>query len=172
LAGLAVHQISPTPSTVDKGSLVWLGAAGKPHPAVTVLLAPPWQRAWAASGEKEPWYIVSHAGLASSWVGASVVIALAALRARSQPAGATATATEKSAGRTLLQWGLLSAAIGLAALLFPGAPNIVGGLVGWALVVLARPRRSVLLAASLAAAACVLVASAPSLFGLPPLSSW
>ncbi|MFJ9033077.1 DUF6185 family protein [Streptomyces sp. NPDC102274] len=188
LAGLAAHQVSPTPSTVGKGKLVWRGTAGKPRPAVTVLLAPPWQRAWAASGAVEPWHIVSHAGLASSWVGASVLIALAALRARGQPAGTTPAATEQSAGRSLLQWGLLSAAIGVAVLLFTGTPNVItavmgrpgwwdydkrwqvliGALAGWALVVLARPRRSMLVAASLAAAGCVLVASAPSLFGLPP----
>lgn len=172
VGGLDVLQFSPVPESAGNGKLVWGDPAGV-HPPITMRIKVPWQRAWAASAATEPWKIASDAGLASLYLGASLVIVLAALRAPGHPTGETATELEKSAARWLLRWGLLSGAIGLVVLLlFPRWDGgrwegVIGVLCGWALVFFARPRRSVALAASVVAVVGVLLESVPALFGLP-----
>lgn len=175
VGGIDVLHFSPTPKSVHNGKLLWGDPAGPhpPIPPITVRLKVPWQRAWAASATNEPWKIISDAGQASLWLGASVVITLAALRARSYPSGAVTTELEAGAARWLLRWGLLSGAIGLLVLLLfqhwgeKHWVGVIGVLSGWALVFFARPRRSVLLAASVAAMAGVLLEAAPGLFDQP-----
>ncbi|MFB7668259.1 DUF6185 family protein [Kitasatospora sp. NPDC056138] len=190
LGGLAAFEVTPTPSAVDSDDLVWsgLGQPGGPNTAVTVQLVPPWQRALAtANTSSEGWRVVNAAGQTTWWVGTSAVIVVAALRARRQPAGAVASALERSSSGALLRWGLLNAVIGLMILLLyrliPDAARavdlpgpwgyeqrwqvLIGVLAGWALAISARPRASVLLAVSLAAVAGSLVAVLPGLFGLP-----
>ncbi|MFI0709896.1 DUF6185 family protein [Streptomyces inhibens] len=194
LGGLGASKVSPRPSTANNGHLVWTGL-GKPaarDPMVTVQVLPPWQRAWAATGktpEPEPMLVVNAAGVTTWWVGTSIAIVWAALWARRQPAGPQLTELEKSSSTALWRWGLLKAALGVMVLLLykamqktaeavthptPGWLDyrnwqvLIGILASWLLVVSARPRKSVLLAASLVAAGAGLVAAVPSLFGLPP----
>ncbi|UKY53634.1 DUF6185 family protein [Streptomyces inhibens] len=194
LGGLGASKVSPRPSTANNGHLVWTGL-GKPaarDPMVTVEVSPPWRRAWAAGGrdDTEPLLVTNAAGVTTWWVGASIVIVLAALRARRQPASPQLTELEKSSSTALWRWGLIQAALGVLLLLLYKAieniaeavtdhpptwvgygyrwPVLIGILAGWLLVVSARPRKSVLLAASLVAAGAGLVAAVPSLFGLPP----
>ncbi|KJK57679.1 DUF6185 family protein [Saccharothrix sp. ST-888] len=190
LGGLDAFEVAPTPTAVDSENLVWsgLGQPGGPSTAVTVQLVPPWQRALATANTSRGWRVVNAAGLAAWWAGTSAVIVVAAVRARRQPAGAVATPVERSSSGALLRWGLLNAVVGvmilLLYLLIPDAAKavgepgpwgderrwqvLIGVLTGWALTVTARPRASVLLAASLTAVAGTLVAVLPGLFGLPP----
>ncbi|GAA1913728.1 hypothetical protein GCM10009753_52460 [Streptantibioticus ferralitis] len=193
LGGLNAFKVSPRPSEDSNGTLVWdgLGQPRGPSQMVTVQMVPPWERAWAAtSTNSEPWLVVNAAGEATWWVGTSAVVVIAALRARRQPAdGQRATELEFSSGNALLRWGLVNAVMGLVILLLYktildttratiGTPRwlgyeqrwpiLIGLLVGWALTASARPRRPVLLAASLVAVVGGLAVALPSLFGLPP----
>ncbi|WP_414166707.1 DUF6185 family protein [Streptoverticillium reticulum] len=188
LGGLDVSQVSPRPSTVGNGHLVWTGLT--PDRKVTVRVAPPWQRAWTAknSSQTAPWLVASAAGETTWWLGTSAVVVFAALRARRQPAGDELTELEQSSSTALLRWGLVKAAMGVTILLLyrlvvnlttvtGGTPHwlsdvarwqtLIGFLAAWILAVSARPRLPALLACSLAAAAGALVAAAPPLFGLP-----
>lgn len=188
LGGLDVSRVSPRPSTAGHGHLVWTGLA--PDRKVTVQVAPPWQRAWAArnSSETAPWLVANAAGETTWWLGTSAAVIFAALRARRQPTGDKLTELEKSSSTALLRWGLTKAAAGMTILLLyrlvvdltgltGGTPHwlrdgvrwqtLIGFLVSWGLAITARPRKSVLTACSLAAAAGGLVAAVPSLFGLP-----
>ncbi|WP_086566273.1 DUF6185 family protein [Streptomyces alboverticillatus] len=197
LGGLDASQVTPRPSGADQGHLTWsgLGRTGAAGPRVTVQVIPPWQRAWAAtSASSQPWLVANAAGMTTWWVGTSIVVILAALRARRQPAGPELTELEKSSSAALWWWGALKAVLGVMILLFYRAvlntadlladkppawldysmrwPVLIGVLAGWLLVVSARPRRTVLVAATLVAAAAALVAAEPSLFGLPaPLAT-
>ncbi|MGP8297784.1 DUF6185 family protein [Streptomyces inhibens] len=225
LGGLGASKVSPRPSTAKNEHLVWTGLRrpAAREPMVTVEVSPPWQRAWAATAKgTEPLLVVNAAGVTTWWIATSIVIVLAALwarrqpagrqltelekssstalwrwgllkatlRARRQPADSQLTELEKSSSTALWRWGLLKATLGLMVLLLykamqktaeavthptPGWLDynlrwqvLIGILAGWLLVVSARPRKSVLLAASLVAAAAGLVAAVPSLFGLPP----
>ncbi|MEV5240095.1 DUF6185 family protein [Streptomyces cinnamoneus] len=166
-------------------------AGARAGPMVTVRVIPPWQRAWAAtSGSSEPWLVANAAGMTTWWVGSSLVIVLAALRARRQPAGPELTEPEKSSSTALWWWGMSKALLGVMVLLLFKAtlniakavtspipawlghtmrwPVLIGVVAGWLLVATARPRRSVLVASSVLAAAAGLVAAVPSLVGLPP----
>ncbi|GAA2226806.1 hypothetical protein GCM10010430_02490 [Kitasatospora cystarginea] len=185
--GLNVSEVSPMPPVAGDGSLVWngIGPSGGLRPTVTVEMVPSWQRAWAASTDTDPWRVVNAAGQTVSWVGTSAAVMLAALWARRRQADTADTVVERGSFRALMQWALLSAVIGLVLMLLfnlfldgAKAPTdlwsgrqhwqaLLGILIGWALVVLARPRWSLLLAATLVAAAGALVAVRPSLFGLP-----
>ncbi len=193
LGGLAASRVTPRPSKADSGHLEWT-ALGQPRtggPMVTVDVLPPWQRAWAAtSGSSEPWLVANAAGMTTWWVGSSIVIVAAALRARRQPAGPALTEPENSSSTDLWWWGVLKALLGVMVLLLYKAmltiteavsddppawlgysmrwSVLIGVVAGWLLVVSARPRKSVVVAASLVAAAAALVAATPSLFGLPP----
>ncbi|GHG61618.1 DUF6185 family protein [Streptomyces griseocarneus] len=196
--GLDASEVTPRPSAAENGQLVWTGvgqSATPGGPMVTVRVIPPWQRAWAAtSASSEPWLIANAAGMTTWWVGSSIVMALAALRARRQPAGPELTELEKSSSGALWWWAVLKAVLGVMVLLLYKAilntagfvadeppdwlgysmrwPVLIGVLGGWLLVVTARPRRSVTVAATLVAAAAALVAAVPSLFGLPePLAT-
>ncbi|MGW3071325.1 DUF6185 family protein [Kitasatospora sp. NPDC001132] len=183
LGGLEALRVVPEPSTAGQGRMMWadLGRPQGASPLLTVQVAPPWQRAWAAvSGKIAPFLVSNKIGQAAWWLVISAVVAVAALRARRRPAHAEATGVDSVAtgleicsSTALLQWGVVSAVIILTFLLPQYAfleqhwMVLTGILVGWALTATARPRRSVLLAASLVAAAGGLVATWPSLFGLP-----
>ncbi|MFE7524753.1 DUF6185 family protein [Kitasatospora sp. NPDC057542] len=176
LGGLEASSMTPEPSTAGNGSMVW----SDPDPPqassslMMVQVAPPWQRAWAAvSSNDAPLLVSNKIGQATWWVVISAIVAVAALRARRRPAHDEATALEIRSSTVLLQWGVASAVIILTfllpqyALLDQRWMILTGILVGWALTATARPKRSVLLAASLVAAAGGLVAAWPSLFSLP-----
>ncbi|MFF4159271.1 DUF6185 family protein [Streptomyces sp. NPDC001678] len=187
LGGLGAKKVAPMPSNASNGSMVWtgLGASAGSRPMVTVRMKPPWQRGWAGSDDAATLLVTNAAGVTAWWLGTSVVIILAALRARRQPAGPELTALERNSGTALWQWGVLKAVLGVMVLLLfkailgivkvpgPERPSwtgdsvFIGLLAGWLLVVTARPRRSFLVASSVIAAAAGLVAMAPSRFGLP-----
>ncbi|MEU3878227.1 DUF6185 family protein, partial [Streptomyces sp. NPDC029704] len=193
LGGLNTTTVTPMPATAGNGHLVWTGlhgAAGR-APVVTVKVAPPWQRAWTAiNASSEPWLVANAAGMTTWWVGTSIVLVLAALRARRQPAGPQLSELEHSSSTALWRWGVLKAVLGVMILLLykvivdavdaavqrpPGWlgfavrwPVLIGAVAGWLLVVSARPKRSVLVASSAVAAVAVAVAVAPSLLGLSP----
>ncbi|MCC3777885.1 DUF6185 family protein, partial [Streptomyces sp. UNOB3_S3] len=187
LGGLDANKFNPMPSTASNGRMVWtgLGASAGSRPMVAVQVVPPWQRGWAASDDAATLLVANAAGVTAWWLGTSVVIVLAALRARRQPAGPELTALERNSGTALWQWGLLKAVLGVMVLLlfktilavvdvpalkrpdWIGDSVLIGILAGWLLVVTSRPRRSFLVASSVIAVAAGLVAMAPSLFGLP-----
>ncbi|MFI9722150.1 DUF6185 family protein [Streptomyces sp. NPDC052396] len=192
LGGLDATKVTPRPSKDIAGQLIWepLTHSRGPGQPVRVQLIPPWQRVWTVtSSSSESWLLTNAAGMTTWWVGGSAVVVFAALRARRQPVGLEATPLELSSSTALLRWGVLKAALGVLVLLLYKAvldltkamtaapdwleytfrwPILLGVLVGWALVWTARPRRPVLLAASLVAVTGGLVAAVPGLFGLPP----
>lgn len=176
LGGLEASSVAPEPSTAGNGTMRW-GDPDRPQESsslLTVRVAPPWQRAWAAVSGKSAFLVSNKIGMAAWWVAMSAIVALAALRARRRPAHIEATGLEIRSSTVLLQWGLVSAVVSLTFLppqyTLLGQDRwkiLIGILVGWALTATARPKRSVLLAASLVAAVGGLVAGWPSLFGLP-----
>ncbi|MEU3354454.1 DUF6185 family protein [Streptomyces sp. NPDC037389] len=185
--GLGASKVAPMPSGESNGRMVWtgLGASAGPRPMVSVQMVPPWQRGWAASDTTATLLVANAVGVTTWWLGTSVVIVLAALRARRQPAGPELTGLERNSGTTLWQWGVLKAVLGVMVLLlykvilavvdvpalkrpdWIGDSVLIGLLAGWLFVVTARPRRSFVVASSVVASAAGLVAMAPSLFGLP-----
>ncbi|MFE5582662.1 DUF6185 family protein [Kitasatospora sp. NPDC056531] len=175
LGGLEASSVVPEPSTAGNGIMRW-GDPDRPQEPGSLLavrVAPPWQRAWAAVSGRSAFLVSNKIGQATWWVVVSVIVVVAALRARRRPAHTEATGLEVCSSTVLLQWGVISAVISLTflppqyALLSQRWMILIGFLVGWALTATARPNRSVLLAASLVAAAGGLVAGWPSLFGLP-----
>ncbi|MBO1413556.1 DUF6185 family protein [Streptomyces sp. FH025] len=185
LGGLDAFEVSPTPQALDSAGIVWtgLGPPGDQDPVVAVRVVPRWQRAWTANAGTEPFLGINRGALAAWWVATSMVVVAAARRARRPPTDGEVTTLQNRSSAALTRWGLLTAVMGLALLLYTEvleavAPRwlgyesrwqiLLGLLVGWVLLALARPRRSVVLAASLVAAAGALVAALPSLFGLPP----
>ncbi|MFD8996290.1 DUF6185 family protein [Streptomyces abikoensis] len=192
LGGLATSQVTPRPAQADSANLLWrdLGPPGPQGSTVTVQLVPPWQRAWVAtSSSSEPWLVANAAGMTTWWLGAAGIIVFAALQARRWPAGSETTALQDGSSAALLRWGLLKAVLGVLVLLLYKMvldsaralkiaptwlgyefrwPALVGFLAAWTLVVTARPRNTVLAAATVLTLVGGLVAAAPSLFGLPP----
>ncbi|MFI0915158.1 DUF6185 family protein [Streptomyces abikoensis] len=192
LGGLATSQVTPRPAQADSANLLWrdLGPPGPQGSTVTVQLVPPWQRAWVAtSSSSEPWLVANAAGMTTWWLGAAGIIVFAALQARRWPAGPGTTDLQDGSSTALLRWGLLKAVLGVLVLLLYKMvldsaralkiapawlgyelrwPVLVGFLAAWTLIATARPRNTVLAAATALTLAGGLVAAAPSLFGLPP----
>lgn len=153
LGGLDAERISEPASSTDGNSLVW---TEKPARGVEVDVDPPWQRALALRNKQSLW---STAGIASWWVCASVVIALAALRVpRPNSPGVPGGPGEHSRRglggcvdsptQVVLQWAVLSAAVALTVLLLISRPVIpiepelrahISLATGLALVLVARP---------------------------------
>ncbi|MEV4743294.1 DUF6185 family protein [Streptomyces sp. NPDC049555] len=193
LGGLGTAAVTPKPATAGSGHLVWTGLHGSAGhaPVVTVKVTPPWQRAWTAiNTNSEPWLVANAAGMTTWWVGTSIVLVLAALRALRQPAGPQLSDLEHSSSTALWRWGVLKAALGVMILLLYKVivdavhaavsrppdwlgftmrwPVLIGAVAGWLLVVTARPKRSVLVASSAVAAVAVAVTVTPPLLGLAP----
>ncbi|MEU1820300.1 DUF6185 family protein, partial [Streptomyces roseifaciens] len=153
LGGLNAERISEPASSADGNSLVW---TEKPARGVEVDVDPPWQRALALRNKQSLW---STAGIASWWVCASVVIALAALRVPrpNSPSGSGGPRRHArrrfgrcvdSPTQVVLQWAVLSAAVALTVLLLISRPVIpieptwralISLATGLALVLVARP---------------------------------
>ncbi|UXY25105.1 DUF6185 family protein (plasmid) [Streptomyces cynarae] len=136
LGGLNTGNIKRPAVSASKNSLVW---AAQPPQNVEVDVDPPWQRTLALHTEQSFWSTV---GVASWWVCASAVIALAALRLRRkalsdqsgqnerdvqvstfQVSGANKRCHESS-GKALFHWSGLSTAVALAVLLLISHPVI------------------------------------------------
>ncbi|MEU1164412.1 DUF6185 family protein [Streptomyces sp. NPDC005921] len=110
----------------------------------------PWKRSWVLAYDDSRW---SSVGVATWWVCASVVIALAARHQRSAVPGAQDGGAVTADGgradnpaRALLQWALLSGAVAVILVLVLSQPHVssrwrtLGCLVtGWTLVLVARP---------------------------------
>ncbi|MFI1868531.1 DUF6185 family protein [Streptomyces jumonjinensis] len=158
LGGLGTTHISPEPSSVKDGELVW--ATGK-SPGIRVDVDPPWQRYFVLT---HFWLLLSNVGVASWWVCASVVMALAAVRAlprrpssAEDESGSASRSFRRLAGgigralhnegprQAVLYWAVLSAAVVLTLLLLmkeiesPSWRALIGIATGLALVLVARP---------------------------------
>ncbi|BCM69291.1 MULTISPECIES: DUF6185 family protein [Streptomyces] len=163
LGGLDFNDLTGRASSSTETDVFW--KEKKPED-VQVQVDPPWQRRLPVTLEESPWIT---AGIASWWVCASVLIAVAAIRVkRAEAAAVRQTARqppEGMAGRqpavgvsdtdqrrvtrfthTLLEWAGLSAGVALALLLFVQEPDFspaTGALLyipaGLALLLAARP---------------------------------
>ncbi|MGW7260038.1 DUF6185 family protein [Streptomyces sp. NPDC054834] len=108
LSGLNFNDLSGRASSASAETLAW---SNQLPGSVRIDVDLPWQRSLALSltGSGSPLW--SSAGIASWWVCASAVIALAALRAKRRRPGADSLTT------TLVHWTALSAAVALTLLL-------------------------------------------------------
>ncbi|MEU4211927.1 DUF6185 family protein [Streptomyces sp. NPDC026206] len=185
---------APAASSTNKESRVWSGRKALDD----VKIVPPQDLALGLS-RRFAW--IGSLGVLSWWVCASIVIAWSAwpfLRPdKRKPNGSSETAASRIVARTVLQWAVLSAALGLTLLLLlhpsPSSPSVnrwralVGISSGFTLALLAQPwlswnqepngshrgpkrRKMVVVATSVATAAAIglLVTLAPHRFGLPP----
>ncbi|MEU5599823.1 DUF6185 family protein [Streptomyces sp. NPDC020298] len=148
LSGLDFNDLSDRASSVSSDTLTW---SGQFPSSVRIDVDLPWQRSLALSltGSGSPLW--SSVAIASWWVCASAVIALAALRAqRKQPAAGPRVPQEPPRGRaltqTLVYWTLLNVAVALTLLLLIQLQGISArwhALIcipaGWALVLAACP---------------------------------
>ncbi|WP_330337960.1 DUF6185 family protein [Streptomyces sp. NBC_00557] len=158
LGGLRFNDLSEQAWSSSEDDLVWKNQVpGK----VAVAVDLPWQRTLAEELGRSA---LSTAGVASWWVGASIVIVLAALRTRRADAvagrgtvpeapGAQQVRARVAAGtgdlspvQTMLQWAVLSAAIALTLLLLasqshlsPRSHALLFIPAGVALILVARP---------------------------------
>lgn len=163
LDGLGFSDLVERASSSTENELVWKNRLPQ---EVQVEVDPPWQRRLTVTLAQSLW---ATAGIASWWVCASVLIAVAALRARRtgtaaahgppprppvgevarQPAADvpdTDTGHGTSFTRTLLEWAVLSGAVALALLLLvpqqgvtPRSYAVLCIPAGLALVLVARP---------------------------------
>ncbi|MER5529684.1 DUF6185 family protein [Streptomyces sp. NPDC002677] len=161
LGGLGFSDLVERASSSTEHALVWTNRFPQ---EVQVKVDPPWQRRLAATLTQSLW---GTAGVASWWVCASVLIAVAALRARRTGTAAahgtpppppvgdvarqqaadipdTDTGHSTSFTRTLLEWAVLSGAIALALLVpqqgaTPRSYAVLCIFAGLALVLVARP---------------------------------
>ncbi|MGW5609532.1 DUF6185 family protein [Streptomyces sp. NPDC003753] len=160
LGGLRTAYISQQASSTSEKSLVW---RDKPPSDVTVDVEPPWQRTLALHSEQSFWSTV---GIASWWVCASAVIALAAFRlpwrspspeSGSAERGAHGSAWQvsepnskgsESLAKALVQWAGLSVAVALMVVLLIAHPvisvappwrTVISIAAGLTLVLVARP---------------------------------
>ncbi|GAA2796516.1 DUF6185 family protein [Kitasatospora sp. CM 4170] len=171
--GIDVTRLRVAPSESDSETLAWLTPAGSQAPAVELYLLPPWQQKVAASAADPPWRQLSSVGGLAWWLGVSLLAMIAARRAVLE----STSPTGSSAGRTLLHWGGISAAVAVLLFLVSGLSlrDLADGRgdsllclgTGWVLVLLARPGVRTGLAISLAGAGALLVVGVPELFGLP-----
>lgn len=194
LSGFNFNDLSNRASSASANTLAW----DQQFPgSVRIDVDLPWQRSLALSltGSGSPLW--SSLGVASWWLSASAVIALAALRAQRrrdprEQAGSPGNGRRDSLTTTLVHWAALSAAVALTLLLvnqWSGIPTRYRALIclpaGLALVLVARPwhrdvsgttapdgarhrqARTVVTTASSVAAVGLLVIFAHDLFGLP-----
>ncbi|MFF4399180.1 DUF6185 family protein [Streptomyces sp. NPDC001480] len=148
LSDLNFDDLSGRASSASSNSLAW---SNQFPSSVRIDVDLPWQRSLALSltGSGSPLW--SSAAIASWWVCASAVIALAALRAqRTQPANGRRAPQQPPRGRaltqTLVYWTLLNVAVAVTLLLLIQLPGISArwhALIcipaGWALVLAACP---------------------------------
>ncbi|MER5934777.1 DUF6185 family protein [Streptomyces sp. NPDC002054] len=156
LGGLDAAVISPEPMSLKEGVLEW------PEPQtldIAVDVDPPWQRYFTLTSA---WQLATTVGVISWWVAASVVMALAAIRAlpqagnAAQEPGRTDTFSRRPAGgrgrgfnegpkEAVLYWAVLSAAVILTLrmpmkeIASPSWRALIGIAAGLALVLVARP---------------------------------
>lgn len=163
LDGLGFSDLVERASSSTENELVWKNRLPQ---EVQVKVDPPWKRRLSATLTQSVW---ATAGVASWWVSASVLIAVAALRARragtaaadgttprtpvgdmpQRPAADTPgndTGPSTSFTRTLLEWAVLSGAVALALLLVSSQQGLTPRWyavlcipAGLALVLVARP---------------------------------
>ncbi|MEV6840905.1 DUF6185 family protein [Streptomyces sp. NPDC051133] len=112
LGGLGFNDLVERASSSTEDHLVWKNRLPE---EVQLEVDPPWQRRVQVKLNRSLW---TTAGIASWWVCASILIAVAALRARHAEAAADVDAGhESSITRTLLEWAGLSMGVALALLL-------------------------------------------------------
>ncbi|WP_046730508.1 DUF6185 family protein [Streptomyces humi] len=143
-------------SFVDRTTVTWTTKTpGGICPGKCIEVDLPWHRSFPLMWDQSIW---KPAGIATWWVFASGVLALAARRAR-RPYGSPSVATpgpvrrigmfggEQGLAQPVLQWALLSVAVALTLLLFlhspepdnPGPQMLVCIAVGLTLILVARP---------------------------------
>ncbi|MEV8535686.1 DUF6185 family protein [Streptomyces sp. NPDC051211] len=155
LGGLDASVISPEPSSLREGVLAW----GQPKSLdISVEVDPPWQRSFTWTNV---WSRLSQVGVVSWWLAASLVLAVAAVRAlprKPSPAPREAGRVSTSAGwlfggrrfnegpkEAVLYWAVLSAAVVLTLVLLmkgiksPSWRGLIGIATGLALTLVARP---------------------------------
>ncbi|MEU2390635.1 DUF6185 family protein [Streptomyces sp. NPDC007369] len=157
LGGLGASTISPEPESLRKGELLW----ERPRPLdISVDVDPPWQRYLTST---IVWVRLSTVGVVLWWLSASLVLAVAAVRAlpRTQSPAAqesgrvSATARRRfgEIGRefnqgpkgAVLYWAVLSAAFAMTLILLareiksPSWRDLIGIAAGLTLILAARP---------------------------------
>ncbi|MEV7814398.1 DUF6185 family protein [Streptomyces flaveolus] len=141
LGGLNFNDLSGRASSSNEKTLTWSNQLPE---GVRVEVHLSWQRSLALTLSRSFW---SKVGVAAWWVSASVLLALAALRARCLPAAVAHATDRRSSGesttgqstgqasstdagsdvslpQTLLQWALLSVAVALTLLLVIPRENV------------------------------------------------
>ncbi|MEU9447838.1 DUF6185 family protein [Streptomyces sp. NPDC048277] len=149
LDGLSFNDVSKDAVSSDGKTLAW---RKEPPERISIEAELPWKRSWILSYDQSEWERV---GVATWWLSASVVIALAALRdQRSYAPSPAAAAQDRGSGsgltdspaRALLQWALLSGAVAVILVLLVSQQQLSAQwralsciVAGWVLVLVARP---------------------------------